>query len=106
MILLVENTCSKCGYYGESWLCESNIHIKQCCGKCRSYVKFYERRNMPEIKELKDRIWKLSGNNIELINDYKLKMNFPNKETEYRTNMPLVYYQLYFFIREEMMSEV
>jgi hypothetical protein len=105
MILLVEHTCDKCGHYGEAWLCEANIHIKKCCGKCRAYVKFYERRNMPDITELKNRIWKLTGENVEMINNYKLKTNFPTKEAEYRTNMPLAYYQLYFFIREDFMSE-
>lgn len=105
MILLLENTCDKCGYYSETWLSESNIHIKQSCGKCKSYIKFISRNSIPEPSLLKEKIWSLTRQNVELINDYKIKSNFPKREQEYLTNMPLAYYQLYFFIMWDLTSE-
>ena len=96
-----EHTCDKCGTFYEAKFVAANIHIKQVCVYCDAYVKFFEKRNMPSIEDIKKKIWALTGGNIDVINDYKFHTDFPKQDIEYRKDMQLEYYKLYLKIRLE-----
>jgi hypothetical protein len=66
---LIKHRCFQCGVTGESNLHISGKHIKQTCGACERYVKFYPQANLPTIKELKLRIWELCGKDLTKVKE-------------------------------------
>jgi len=72
-------------------------HIKQACNKCNAYVKFVSKSILPDVKEIKLKIWALSED-LDVIEIYKGKIGFV--ENLNGTDEKIMYWRLYLKIRE------
>ena len=56
----IENACHKCGVIDEARFAYAGPHIKQVCNNCHFYVKFFNVKLIPDVKEIKLKIIALS----------------------------------------------
>lgn len=57
-------------------LLKSGPHVKQICGKCGSYIKFYDKGLIPDLREIKLRILYLANGDLSEIENAKLQIGF------------------------------
>lgn len=89
---LIPCACHKCGCVGESNLSWAGPHIKQSCSECGAYQKFYDKSLIPDVREIKIRIWGITTN-LSVIEKLKQEINFvPNLP---KLDAKLQYYKLY-----------
>lgn len=100
MTSFFEHNCYKCGCIDEAKFILGSTHLKQVCNGCGCYVKFFDKKLVPPIPEIKMRIWALSGSNLELINNVKKEMLFPEGLTGLYGQVS--YWNLYLKIRKEV----
>lgn len=90
---LIPSHCHKCGVIGESRLSWAGPHIKQSCDSCGAYQKFYDKASIPDVREIKIKIWGRVNGDISLIESAKKEMNFV--ENLKGLDAKLEYYKLY-----------
>lgn len=74
-------TCVKCGAVDEANFVFAGPHLKQVCGHCRAYIKFFDKSLIPSVKEIKIKIWAMSGADLNKINMAKENILFAEKLT-------------------------
>jgi len=60
MGLLLPHQCQICGLEDEAKLVYAGPHVKQVCNGCDNYVKFISKSFIPDIREIKLRIWSIT----------------------------------------------
>lgn len=70
------HTCRKCGGIDEAKFTQSGPHVKQLCLHCGCYVKFFDKSVLPDISDIRMKIWIVSGKNANLINSAKESVSF------------------------------
>jgi len=90
---LIESYCHKCGVIGESRLAWAGPHIKQSCDNCGAYIKFYDKAKLPDVREIKIKIFGLAERNLEKIQYWKNQIKFV--EGLSGIDEKLEYYKLY-----------
>ena len=95
-----EHTCHKCGATDEAMFVYAGPHIKQVCNACGFYVKFFDKAKIPDIKEIKLRMWSISNQNAELINSLKPGVNFIEGMTG--LDGKIMYWKLYLALRSKL----
>lgn len=99
MELLVPHECHNCGLVDEAKFIFSGPHIKQVCNGCDRYVKFYAMSAIPDVTEIKLKIWSITRN-VGIINSCKKYSSFvPNLSG---IEKKITYWRLYLKVREEM----
>jgi predicted nucleic acid-binding Zn-ribbon protein len=93
MDLLIPCHCHKCGVIGESILSWASPHIKQSCPECGAYQKFYDKARIPDVREIKIKIFGAVNQDLEKINSLKLEFSFV--EGLKGLDAKLQYYKLY-----------
>lgn len=73
-------TCHKCGATDEARFILGSVHLKQVCNKCGAYIKFFDKSLMPSVVDIRLKIWFISNQNKELIEQCKI-------DTEYVSGM-------------------
>lgn len=76
MIPLIRTHCHKCGYEGEGRLTFAGPHIKRTCRSCGAYQDFFTKTDIPDVTEIKLRIWAISDEDLNLINKAKEEIGF------------------------------
>lgn len=93
------NECHKCGVCDEYRFHYAGPHIKAVCNGCGFYVKFIKPQQIPDVKEIKLRIWSMTDQKTEPIETAKQKCAFvPNLKG---TDEKLQYWKLYLELRKE-----
>lgn len=67
----LERDCPRCGNVSEPMLSLAGPHIKATCLECGSYLKFVGKAEIPDVPELKKRIFDLAKEDMGLILDQK-----------------------------------
>lgn len=102
-MLLLPNSCHKCGYEGESGLRYAGPHIKRVCGKCGGYIEFVKNIKIPDVKEIKLKIWAITEQDVEVINKAKKDIDFLDTVTG--LDLKIQYWKLYLFITKALNIE-
>jgi hypothetical protein len=97
-----ETGCRKCGAIDEARFTFAGPHIKQVCNACGFYVKFFDKAKIPDIKDLRLKIWHISDQNIDLINKCKKDMEFV--EGMKGLDGKMMYWKLYLHIRHSILN--
>jgi hypothetical protein len=87
---LIPCHCHKCGVIGESRLSWAGPHIKQSCPECGAYQKFIDKSTIPDVKEIKVKIWGIVNGSVDSI-------NFSKKEIEFVENLTGLYQKLEYY---------
>lgn len=90
---LIPCACHKCGVIGESRLTWAGPHIKQSCPECGTYQKFYDKALIPDVREIKIKIFGLVNGNLSVIEQLKQQIGFVPNLT--KLDAKLEYYKLY-----------
>src|SRR5689334_21562163 len=93
MDLLIPCHCHKCGVIGESIMSWAGPHIKQSCAECGAYQKFYDKAKIPDVREIKVKIFGVVNSNLEKIAEIKKDIGFVENLTG--LDAKLQYYKLY-----------
>ena len=96
--LLVPHECHHCGVVDEAKFVFSGPHIKQVCNGCSRYVKFFSKSKIPDVREIKLKIWSITKD-IDYIKKCKEKSSFV--ENLSGIEQKIMYWRLYLQIREE-----
>jgi hypothetical protein len=70
------HSCHKCGGVDEAKFVLSGPHVKQVCLHCGFYVKFAGHAIIPDIAEIRLRIWQISKGNVEIIEAAKVATGY------------------------------
>jgi len=97
MELLFPHECHNCGLVDEAKFIYAGPHIKQVCNGCDRYVKFVSQSIIPDVREIKLRIWAISTN-VVLIDVYKGMSGFVPDLTG--LDGKIMYWRLYLKMRE------
>lgn len=73
---LIECKCHKCGIVGESRLSWAGPHIKQSCPECGAYQKFIDKSLIPDVKDIKVKIWGIAEAQLNIIEAFKKEISF------------------------------
>jgi hypothetical protein len=76
MLTFFEHSCFKCGIVDEYKFTYAGPHIKQVCNNCGAYVKFFDKNKIPDIKEIKLKIWHLTNQDLTVISFLNGKMMY------------------------------
>lgn len=98
MELLFPHKCNHCGVTDEAKFIYAGPHIKQVCNNCGKYVKFVSQAIIPDVKEIKLKIWAISTD-IELIDFTKGLSGFIHDLTG--VDEKINYWRLYLKMRED-----
>lgn len=103
MELLVPHECHSCGSVDEAKFTYAGPHIKQVCNGCGRYVKFFSKNCIPDVMEIKFKIWYIVKDTakIELI---KARIGFQDDLSGLDEKM--MYWRLYLSVRKGMEVEV
>ena len=96
MRLFISHDCDTCGYTGEPKLCFRGPHIQQRCPGCDKHVTFIPKSKVPDYRELKSAIWKLTQD-VPYLERVKLNTGFNENETGLELN--LAYWRVYTTVR-------
>jgi hypothetical protein len=97
MELLVPHECQSCGVVDEAKFIFKGPHVQQLCNGCDKYVKFFSKGHLPDVREIRLRIWSITQD-VD-------KINLAKKQCKFVENMvgldaKMVYWRLYLKIRE------
>lgn len=92
-----KHECHKCGVIDEACFVYSGPHIKQICNECGAYVKFFDKAKIPDVKEIKIKIFSICLSDLHLISEAKKEMGFIENLTGLSAKM--MYWKLYLFVR-------
>lgn len=92
-----EHTCHKCGLVEEANFVWAGPHIKQICNGCSSYVKFFDKNLIPDVRAIKEKIWILIDKDLEGISQCKNECEFIEGQKGIYEKMQ--YWKLYLYIR-------
>lgn len=70
------HSCHKCGGTDEAKFVIAGPHVKQVCLHCGFYVKFASQDIIPDIKEIRLKIWQIAKGNTEIIEQAKTKTGY------------------------------
>ncbi len=90
--------CHKCGLIDEACFVYSGPHIKQICNGCSAYVKFFDKAKLPDVKEIKIKIFSACLSDLKLVHKAKNEMGFIDGLTGVSAKM--MYLKLYLFVRK------
>lgn len=90
---LLEISCIKCGFILPPRFSLSGPHIKASCDSCGAYNKFFNPNLIPDAEEIKQAIWYLINQDLNLINKFKEETGFiPNGSKNFQK---LQYWKIY-----------
>lgn len=61
------HTCPRCNVTDEARFTYAGPHIKQVCNGCGAYVKFFDKGLIPDVRAIREKIWFVSGKDLELV---------------------------------------
>ena len=96
MRLFIPHDCNSCGFTGESKLQFRGPHVQQKCPSCDKHVKFISKSYIPDYREVKSAIWKLTQD-VPYLERVKLDTGFNENETGLELN--LAYWRVYTTVR-------
>jgi hypothetical protein len=99
-----EHKCTRCGVIDEARFLFAGPHIKQVCNSCGAYVKFFDKSLIPDVKEIKLKIWVISDQNLELIEKAKKEMEFAGACSGLWEK--IMYWRLYLKVREHIQKRI
>ena len=102
MELLVPHECHYCGLVDEAKFIFSGPHVKQVCNGCNRYVKFYSMSAIPDVREIKLKIWSLTTD-LNIIDECKIKSSFVPGLSG--IDNKITYWRLYLKVRERMYND-
>lgn len=92
-----EHECHKCGSVDEARFSLGSVHLKQICNGCGAYVKFFDKKLLPDIPEIKIKIWGITQD-LRVISQAKDDIDFvPGLSGLYGKVM---YWKLYIQLRK------
>lgn len=94
-----ETQCHKCGIVDEAKFSYAGPHLKQICCECGAYIKFFDKKLIPDVQEIKLKIWAITGGDLERINEAKKKIEFVDNLTG--LYQKIMYWRLYLHIRKQ-----
>lgn len=97
MELLLPHQCHICGVEDEAKLVYAGPHVKQVCNGCNTYVKFISKSFIPDVREVKLRIWSITQD-ASFIDAAKESCAFV--ENLNGLDGKMMYWRLYLKIRE------
>jgi hypothetical protein len=97
MTSFFEHTCHKCGLIDEARFVFAGPHVKQVCNGCGFYVKFFDKAKVPDVREIKLKIWAITRQDLELIEQAKKAVDFTPCKGLYEKMM---YWRVYLKVRE------
>lgn len=95
--LLVAHECHICGLVDEAEFIFSGPHIKQICQGCKRYVKFFHKSAIPDVREIKLKIWSITQKTI-VIDIHKDLIGFVDNLSG--IDNKIMYWRLYLSIKE------
>ncbi|WP_285011284.1 hypothetical protein [Pedobacter faecalis] len=102
MELMIPHECRTCGAVDEAKFVYAGPHIKQVCNACNKYVKFYGKGQMPDVREVKIRIWAITQDTAR-IESAKKEVGFVSDPVGPEAKM--LYWRLYLKLREQSGKE-
>lgn len=75
MELMIPYYCPDCDLVNESKFSYAGPHIKQTCSSCDRYVKFFPKHLIPDVKEIKLKIWAICPD-VEKLNELKKSIGY------------------------------
>lgn len=102
MELLVPHECQSCGAVDEAKFIFSGPHIKQVCKGCNRYVKFYSKSAIPDVSEVRLKIWSITQD-TSFIDAAKEASGFVSGVKG--LDGKIYYWRLYLKVREMMEQE-
>lgn len=95
----LEHSCERCGSCNEAKFVHAGPHIKQICIDCGAYVKFYPASKIPDVKEIKQKIFFMMDGDIAMIEAAKTTCEFiPNQSG---IDNKIQYWKLYLHLRKD-----
>lgn len=101
MELLLPHECSYCGLTDEAKFTYAGPHIKQVCNGCNRYVKFFNKSLIPDVKEIKLKIWGITTE-LNAIDYCKGLIGFIDGLKGLDEKM--IYWRLYLCVRKEVLN--
>lgn len=95
----IETSCHKCGSCNEAKFYISGPHLKQVCIDCGAYIKFFDKSLVPDVTEIKQKIFYMMDGDLNLIEKGKIDCEFIPNLTGL-TNK-LMYWKLYLQLRKD-----
>ena len=96
--MFFETSCHKCGCIDEACFVYAGPHIKQICNHCGFYQKFFDKKLIPDAKEIKLKIWFMCKESLESINEMKREIEFIDGLRG--LDLKIMYWKLYLKTRE------
>jgi hypothetical protein len=101
---LLPHDCFRCKYSGESSLSISGKHIKQTCGGCGFYIKFFPVKDLPTVGAVRQQIWQICQGKldaVEIVKDQMLFFGQPYEPKDFISNWTL-YFSLLKYIEQNV----
>lgn len=98
MELLIPHECHYCGLVDEAKFVYAGPHIKQVCNGCNRYVKFFSKYQIPDIKEIKLKIWSMTTD-VVFIDKLKSEIGFTSSSTADVLDKKIMYWRLYLKVK-------
>lgn len=95
---MIPHECHHCGVVDEAKFTFAGPHIKQICNGCGKYVKFFNKSQIPDVREIKLKIWSITQD-IDRISAAKQVSGFVDNLTG--LDNKIVYWRLYLAVRKE-----
>jgi hypothetical protein len=98
-----EHTCYKCGLIDEAKFVFAGPHVKQVCNGCGFYVKFFDKAMIPDVMEIKLKIWAITNQDLTLIEKAKREVEFTPCTG---LTAKMMYWRVYLKVRELLKQTV
>lgn len=100
MTAFFPHTCTKCGLIDEARFVYAGPHVKQVCNGCGFYVKFFDKALIPDVRDIRAKIWVVAVGNKDLIEQAKYACEFiPGLSG---VNGKMMYWKLYLEVRKKV----
>lgn len=94
----IETSCHKCGACDEARFVNSGPHLKQICIACGAYIKFFDKAKVPDVKEVKLKIFYMTEGDLSFMSQLKKESEFIEGLTGLQQK--LMYWKLYLHARK------
>lgn len=71
-----QHECHKCGVADEARFVNAGPHVKQVCNNCGFYVKFFDKTLIPDVKDIRLKIWFVCEQDATVITNLKQQCEF------------------------------
>lgn len=96
------HTCTKCGHTDEARFVYAGPHVKQVCNHCGFYVKFFPIGSIPDVREIRLKIWHAAAEDLELITRAKHEAEFTERRETLAAKMQ--WWRVWLKVREKVFA--